>query len=122
MKQLTNLKKIIALLAILFCVITQLSAQSPTFEWATEAGASGNDFCNSIAVDAAGNVFATGGFYGTVDFDPGPGVFNLTSAGATDIFISKSDSAGNLIWAKQLGGTGNDLGNLIKIDGKENIY
>src|SRR5438552_13354363 len=43
-------------------------------------------------------------FYDTADFDPGPGTYNLTSAGSSDIFISKLDSAGNFTWAKRLGG------------------
>jgi hypothetical protein len=40
-----------------------------------------------------------GKFYGTVDFDPGAGVYNLTGGGA---FVMKLDSAGNFIWAKAI--------------------
>src|SRR4051812_37261955 len=55
----------------------------------------------SVAVDNAGNVYTTGNFRGTaIDFDPGPGEFNLTSAAFEDIFVSKFDAAGNFVWAK----------------------
>ena len=37
-------------------------------------------------------------------FDPGAGVFNLTSAGGGDIYIQKLDANGNFIWAKKMGG------------------
>lgn len=50
---------------------------------------------NSISVDASGNVYTTGYFAGTVNFDPGSGTFNLTAAGNQDIFISKLDASGN---------------------------
>jgi hypothetical protein len=46
----------------------------------------------------------SGYFTDTVDFDPGTGVMNLTSAGETGIFILKLDANGNLLWAKSFGG------------------
>jgi hypothetical protein len=44
-----------------------------------------------IAVDGAGNIFVSGAFSTTADFDPSPaGVANLTSAGGQDIFFLKT--------------------------------
>jgi hypothetical protein len=100
-------------------------SQSPDWLWAKAMGGTGHDYGNGMAIDASGNVYTTGSFIGTVDFDPGTGVFNLTSdVGTVDIFISKLDSAGNFVWAKAMGGTNLDQGYSIAIDpsGSGNVY
>ena len=56
------------------------------------------------------------------DFDPGPGIFNLTSAGNFECFISKFTSSGNFVSAIRLGGTSNDHGASITLDASANIY
>jgi hypothetical protein len=68
-------------------------------------GGTDYDNVNSLEVDSSGNVYTTGIFSGTADFDPGTGVSNLTSAGGDDVFISKLNSDGSLAWAKSWGGT-----------------
>jgi hypothetical protein len=57
----------------------------------------------SVAVDAAGNVYTSGSFYGTVDFDPGKGTLKLNSGSSSAGFVTKLNSCGNLVWARQLG-------------------
>jgi gliding motility-associated-like protein len=56
-----------------------------------------------IAVDNHGNVYSSGKFALTADFDPGPGTYYLTAANWA-AYLSKLDSSGNFIWAKQIGG------------------
>lgn len=90
--------------------------------WVKSFGGSLIDQGNAIDLDAAGNVYITGYFEGTADFDPSAGVSNLTSAGARDIFILKLNSNGDFQWVKQIGGTLLDAGNAIKIDASGNIY
>jgi len=90
--------------------------------WAKGFGGSSGDVGNSIAVDSSGNLYATGDFYSTVDFDPGAGTSNLTSAGGSDVFVSKLDSSGNLVWAKSFGGSSPDIGYSIAVDGSGNVY
>jgi len=94
------------------------------FVWVKATGGTNTDkdYGHGIAVDGAGNVYTTGYFAGTADFDPGPGTFNLTSAGIDDIFVSKLDSAGNFIWAKAMGGTSVGEGYGIAVDGAGNVY
>ena len=77
---------------------------------------------STISIDVTGNIYATGSFSGTVDFDPGAGVHNLTAAGNADIFVSKLDGSGDLIWAKQMTGTKSGYSNSMKLDTKGNIY
>ena len=95
---------------------------SGNFVWAKGLGGTAADESNSIAVDSSGNVYTTGSFNGTVDFDPGTGVENLTSAGGSDGFISKLDSSGNYVWAKSLGDTGFDYVRSIAVDSSGNVY
>lgn len=96
--------------------VTKLDA-AMALVWARQFGGAGTDIGNGIAVDGAGNVYATGRFSGTVDFDPGSGTFNLVSAGGNEVFVSKLDSQGHFVLAKQLGGTSNDAGLGIATDG-----
>src|SRR5205823_1936140 len=55
-------------------------------------------------------------------FDPGPGVFNLTSAGGSDAFVARYSPTGALLWARSAGGTGNDQGSGIAVDLAGNAY
>ena len=93
--------------------------------WARAMGGPGIDVGMGIAVDDSGNVYTTGCFTGTADFDPGPGTANLTSAGGefdADVFVSKLDSNGNYAWAKQLGGVNSDWAEGIALDDSGNVY
>src|SRR5688500_17856208 len=65
------------------------AASSIAFGWAKKMGGSSHDRGESLAVDLNGNVYSTGNFSATVDFDPGAGTYNLTSAGQADAFVSK---------------------------------
>lgn len=105
-------------------MVPKLNAQTPQLEWAkcTGVATGGSDIGQAVATDAFGNVYITGLFLDTVDFDPGPGVFNLTSNGYADVFIQKLDASGNLLWAKNAGGIYYDLGNALAVDAFGNIY
>ena len=113
---------LLAVFVSLFFTASSLQAQNPTIAWAKQMGGTENDVGNSITTDANGNVYSTGYFSGTVDFDPGSGTTNLTSAGSSDIFIQKLDANGNLIWVKQMGGEDEERGQSITTDANGNIY
>lgn len=95
------------------------------YSWARPAGESGSDVGTGIAVDALGNNYTTGYFYGGPDFDPGTGkgqVYKLTSNGDYDIFVWKLDASGAFVWAKNMGGTDYDMGLSIALDANKNVY
>lgn len=92
------------------------------YQWAKSMGGSSDDAGNSITLDAANNVYVTGYFMTSVDFDPGTGTTNLTSSGAADMFFAKYDSNGNYLWANNAGGTGDDMGSWITLSSLGEIF
>jgi hypothetical protein len=114
------MKKTLSLCIGLILVAKSTSAQ--TLKWAKQMGAGAQDQGRSIAVDASGNVYTTGTFNGTVDFNPGVGTYFLTSTSVEDVYISKLDSSGNFVWAGAWGGGSFDLGLSIAIDANGFVY
>ncbi len=98
-----------------------ISKLDPTgnFIWAIQIQ---NAEGKSMAIDAIGNVYFTGRFYGTVDFDPGIGTSNLTCISGEVMFVCKLDFAGNYVWARQMGGAGEVHGYSIALDNSNNVY
>ena len=98
-------------------------AQLPGFEWATTLENSGeNNYTFALATDPAGNVYQTGTFRDTADFDPGAGENKHVSKGYGDCFVSKVDPDGNVLWVKTYGGTNPEYANTIILDSDGNIY
>ena len=108
------------LIAALFFFSNKFS-YGQNFAWAKHFEGTQNGRGNSIAVDISGNVYTTGYFTGTVDFDPGPGIFNLTQSSGGGAFISKLDASGNFIWAKQFE-SWNIVSFSIALDATGNVY
>jgi hypothetical protein len=92
------------------------------YSWSGQMGGTSVDAGQSICLDILGNVYTTGRFSGTADFDPGAGTSNVTSSGTYDVFISKLSSTGAFVWAHHIGGAANDVGNGIAVDVAENVY
>ncbi|MCK4720804.1 hypothetical protein KAU08_09100, partial [bacterium] len=97
------------------------------FLWARTWGGIDWDQSVCVKVDGLDNVYVSGTFQDIVDFDPGPGEVTHSSNGYYDAYLSKFDSAGNILWALTWGGPGDpvgsdDTGRDICIDGSDNIY
>ncbi len=95
---------------------------SGNFIWANQIGGTGIDRVSKSAIDSKGNIYITGTFSSTVDFDPGPNTFNQTSNGGADIFFLKVKQTNEFIWARQVGGISDELGFDITADNNGNIY
>jgi hypothetical protein len=90
--------------------------------WADGAGSNSDDLAKAMSVDKYGNSYCVGDFNASADLDPGPGVLTLNPAGGMDIYISKMNSAGSLVWAKRIGGVGDENVEGICRDTQQNIY
>jgi hypothetical protein len=89
---------------------------SGSFLWARTWGGSSYDSGLGVAVDKYADVYVTGNFDGTVDFDPGGGVDSHDGGGA---FLSKFGPSGSFLWARTWGYS---VGNGVAADKLANVY
>lgn len=92
-------------------------------QWARRAGGPDSDGGLAVAADGFGNSYVAGFFSTTATFGPGQAnVTTLASAGDRDVFVAKYDAAGALQWAKRAGGTSQEQGLAIAVDGSGNSH
>jgi hypothetical protein len=98
---------------------------SGNYIWAKQIGSTQIDLLFSLALDGSNNVYSTGSFMLSVDFDPSVSTNTLTAmhTAQSDAFILKLDATGNFGWARQLGSTNlvGTQGNSIVVDGSSNL-
>ena len=94
---------------VLLCMLLQVAGvamvEAQTF-WATDIGGPGNDHVSDVKSDAAGDIYLTGEFSGSITFG---GVVHQSSAGI-DVFVAIMSPVGQVIWFRQGGGPGIDRG------------
>jgi len=76
------------------------------------------DGISDIILDRNGNVYITGGFCKTIQFD----TIVLISLFGVDFFIAKFNSDGHVLWAKRAGGMDNDVGTGLAVDDFFNVF
>jgi hypothetical protein len=97
------------------CVI---NCYSQNWLWSRSGDGIGDNVSHSVCTDSKGELYVTGGFSDSITF----GSITLTNAGYYDIFITKYDTAGNVLWAKNAGGTNDDEGFSVSTDSSDNVY
>jgi hypothetical protein len=113
--------------------VTELNATATAFVYSTYLGGSFSDFANGIAVDASGNAYVTGETLST-DFPITAGAFqptcgtngNCNAAGGivfSDAFVARINAGGGALhYSTYLGGSSDDTGLGIAVDGSGNAY
>jgi len=101
--------------------ITKLSYSDNKLAYSTYLGGSGDDSARSIALDSSGYAYVTGstrsGNFPTMN------PFQGTNAGGSDAFVTKLNPDGNsLAYSTYLGGSGDDHGRDVVVDGNGNTY
>ncbi len=87
--------------------------------WAKRGGGDGNDNGRAIAIDRQGNVYVTGIFSSTPDFDG----IKLTASGDYNVFLVKYRVDGKLLWVRAAAsGVGPNYSQGIAIDSVGNSY
>jgi len=101
--------------------VTKINSDG-TYGYTKTFGGTGYDLGNSLALDSSNNVYISGTFYDTVDFDFTGGTDNHTSNGSWDVFVTKINADGTYGYTKTFGGTGVDWSEALALDSSKNIY
>ncbi len=107
------MKKANYLSIIFYFLYVSTYSQTANWQWAKGAGGVSQDYSNSVTADGNENVIITGNFD---SFSITFGTMTLVNSGGSDIFIVKYDNFGNVLWAKNAGGTSNDIASDITTD------
>ncbi|HYH16691.1 MAG TPA: gliding motility-associated C-terminal domain-containing protein, partial [Flavisolibacter sp.] len=98
------------------------------FVWAKQIGNTTNDYykfaqSRGIDLDSENNVYTTGNFTGTFDFDPGINTYIISSNSSSyDWYILKLNKQGDFEWAGAVGSSEMDIGADIAVDNAGDVY
>jgi len=98
----------------------KLDATGQQLIWSTYLGGNGPDGGSRIAVDASANAYVTG--YTRSSNFPTLNAMQASFGGVGDVFVSKFNTNGQLAYSTYLGGSGNDYGFGIAVDGGGDVY
>lgn len=102
------------------CFISRFSSNGDLI-WSTYFGGNTEENGNDIIVDQDQDIFVIGEAY-SPDCPLSGGFYQDTVAGNDDALLLKMDSLGTLIFATVIGGTDDDDGRKVQLDGEDNIY
>jgi hypothetical protein len=100
--------------------VAMLNPNGSALLYSTYLGGSGDEEARGIAVNH-GRVYVTGRTDST-DFPTTAGAFDTTANGLRDVFVSKLDVQGGVVYSTYLGGSGDDEGFGIALDAANRAY
>ena len=102
------MKKLIFLIAFSTSLFAQNAPNLIFANKESNTGYGGNVTVEKSIKDSNGNNYLIGRFYSIADFDPSTAETNLTAISSQygDMFIAKYNANGDLLWAKNIGGSG----------------
>ncbi|MEO7923846.1 MAG: SBBP repeat-containing protein [Chitinophagaceae bacterium] len=102
--------------------VTKINSTGTALFYSTFIGGADTDIGYSIAIDASGNAYVTGGA-GSSNFPTSVGAYDITPNGNYDVFVTMVNGSGSaLIYSTLIGGAGEDQSYSIAIDGSGNAY
>jgi hypothetical protein len=102
--------------------VVKVSTNGTGLAYATFLGGSRNDYGNNIVVDGAGSAYVAG-MTQSPDLPTTLGAFDTSYNGGYDTFVAKVNVSGTgLDYVTFLGGTGEDFGSPIAVDGAGSVY
>ena len=117
------------LLSVFLLLSLASYSQDLEYVWASKLGDPAVNigvYPEDVVIDQHNNKYISGRFSGTHDFDPGPGVFQLTAltnASVSTVYVLKLDSLNNFLWANSYGTTGSVIWNHdLVVDSTGNVY
>ena len=102
--------------------VAKVDASGTSLAYCGYIGGSADDRGYGIAVDASGNAYVTGYAASTQTSFPVLAGYDMTHNGLNDAFAAKVSAAGALVYCTYLGGSANDAGCGIAVDGSGNAY
>jgi hypothetical protein len=96
--------RLIFAIATLMLIVSKVYSQAPSWQWAFRFGGSNSnlvDVGKCVTRDLQDNIYVAGFFEGNLTL----GNYTLSPQGAGDYFVAKFDSLGNILWAKNAGGS-----------------
>jgi type IX secretion system substrate protein len=100
---------------LLFCSF--FSGQTQNWNWAKGFGGPAVDIISSMKINTSEEILFSGTYNETLSL----GSSTLEAIQGSDVFLSKSDNQGNVLWAVSAGSSNNDFSLDIEVDSEGNI-
>jgi hypothetical protein len=104
-------------------LVARLSPSTGSVSWVSVVGSADHDNVLGLGVDGNSNVYVTGDMEGSITFPTKPNATTLqVDPDESDTFLAKYNSSGQVLWAKEIGGTQDIEAHHVAVDSTGQIY